>query len=79
MSERPICNSTDHLFVPIVEVSIPLLRCIHCDVFAYHDTVKELARTRRYQPEREPRTPAVVQISYLRRLWLTVRRNFGAA
>jgi hypothetical protein len=78
MSDRPICNSTDHLFVPILEVSIPLLRCIHCNVFAYHDTVKELARNRRYQPDLEPR-PAEPEISYWRRVWQVLRRNLGFA
>src|SRR5688572_32431854 len=56
MSDRPICKSTDHLFVPILEVSILLLRCIYCNAFAYHDTVKELAKNRRYQPDAEPRS-----------------------
>src|SRR5262245_6200865 len=27
MSDSRICKSTEHLFVPILEVSIPLLRC----------------------------------------------------
>jgi hypothetical protein len=78
MSERPICKSTDHLFVPIIEVSIPLLRCVHCDVFAYHDTVKQLARNRRYQPDVEPQVPAE-RAPYWRRLWLSLRRNLGPA
>ena len=79
MNDRPICKSTDHLFVPILEVSIPLLRCIRCNVFAYHDTVKDLARNRRYQPDAEPRPAAPPEISYWRRAWQTLRRNLGFA
>lgn len=78
MSDRPICKSGDHLFVPIIEVSIPLLRCIHCNVFAYHDTVKQLAKNRRYHPDVEPLSPKPV-MPYWRRLWTTVRRNLGLA
>lgn len=77
MSDRPICKSADHLFVPIIEVSIPLLRCIHCNVFAYHDTVKQLAKNRRYQSDVvEPHT-AKPAVSYWRRLWTSLRRNLG--
>jgi hypothetical protein len=76
MSERPICKSADHLFVPIIEVSIPLLRCIHCNVFAYHDTVKQLAKNRRYQSDVEPLI-AKPAVSYWRRLWTSLRRNMG--
>jgi hypothetical protein len=73
MSGRPVCKSSDHLFVPILEVTIPLLRCIHCNVFAYHDTVKQLAKNRTYRvDEEEKRTPVVVP--YWRRLWLGLRR-----
>lgn len=76
MSERPICKSTDHLFVPILEVSIPLLRCIHCDVFAYHDTVKQLAKNRSYHLDgEEPR--ATLPVPYWRRLWVGLRRRFA--
>jgi hypothetical protein len=57
MTHRPICKSSDHLFVPILEVSVRCLRCIHCDVFAYHDTVKQLAKNRSYRDE-EPRVAA---------------------
>jgi hypothetical protein len=79
MSDRHICKSADHLFVPILEVSIPLLRCIHCNVFAYHETVKELARNRRYQPDAEPLVAAQPEIPYWRRVWLALRRNLGFA
>ena len=75
MSDRPICKSADHLFVPIIEVSIPLLRCIHCNVFAYHDTVKQLAKNRRYQsdvvepsaakPAAIPPTAATIVLSFI--------------
>jgi hypothetical protein len=76
MTDRPICKSTDHLFVPILEVSIPLLRCVRCNVFAYHDTVKQLAKNRSYRiDEDEPRMIATVP--YWRRLWLSLRRTFG--
>ncbi len=76
MSDRPICKSTDHLFVPILEVSVPLLRCIHCNVFAYHDTVKQLARNRMYKvDDDEPRLTAAVP--YWRRLWVGLRRRFA--
>ena len=76
MSDRPICKSTDHLFVPILEVSIPLLRCIHCNVFAYHETVKQLAKNRTYRVDEEERgVPAAVP--YWRRIWLGFRRRFA--
>jgi hypothetical protein len=78
MIDRPICKSSDHLFVPILEVSIPLLRCIHCNAFAYHDTVKELAKNRKYQPDVEPRI-VQPQLPYWRRLWLSLRRNLRSA
>ena len=78
MSSRPICKSTDHLFVPILEVSIPLLRCVHCNVFAYHETVKQLARHRAYHDE-EPAVISVLPEPYWRRIWLSVRRNLGFA
>jgi hypothetical protein len=75
---RPICKSTDHLFVPILEVSIPLLRCIHCNVFAYHDTVKQLAKNRSYRVDDEE--PAVVTVvPYWRRMWLGLRRRLASA
>jgi len=78
MKNRRICDSTDHLFVPILEVSIPLLRCIHCNVFAYHDTVKQLARNRSYRiDDDEPRVPAV--IPYWRRVWVGLRRRLASA
>jgi hypothetical protein len=81
MSDRPICKSTEHLFVPILEVSIPLLRCIHCNVFAYHETVKQLAKNRTYRldevDEGEKRLPVV--LPYWRRVWLGLRRRFASA
>jgi hypothetical protein len=76
MIEQPVCKSSDHLFVPILEVTVPLLRCIHCNAFAYHDTVKELAKSRKYQPDIEPRE-APPMPPYWRRLWLSLRRNLG--
>ena len=78
MSDRPTCKSSDHLFVPILEVSIPLLRCIHCNAFAFQDTVKELAKNRRYQSDAEPR-PAQPPIPAWRRLWRGLRRSLGIA
>lgn len=76
MSRRPICESSEHLFVPILEVSIPLLRCVHCNVFAYHDTVKQLAKNRAYRvDEDEPGAPAAVP--YWRRVWMGLRRSLG--
>jgi hypothetical protein len=78
MIDRPVCKSTDHLFVPILEVSIPLLRCIHCNVFAYHETVKQLAKNRTYRnDDEEKRRPEVV--SYWRRVWMGLRRRFASA
>ncbi len=75
MSGRPICKSTDHLFVPILEVTIPLLRCIHCNVYAYHDTVKQLAKNRGYRvDDDETRIPEA--IPYWRRVWVRLRRRF---
>jgi hypothetical protein len=78
MIDRPICKSTDHLFVPLLEVSIPLLRCIHCNVFAYHDTVKQLAKNRMYRSDDdEKRLPEVVP--YWRRVWTGLRRRLASA
>jgi hypothetical protein len=77
MSRPPICKSTDHLFTPVLEVTIPLLRCVHCNVYAYHDTVKQLAKNRSYQADREE--PVIApSVPYWRRLWLGLRRTFGA-
>ena len=77
MTGPPICKSTDHLFVPILEVSAPLLRCIHCNVFAYHETVKQLAKNRTYcSDEEEKQSPVVVP--YWRRIWLGLRRRFAS-
>lgn len=78
MTPRPICKSTDHLFVPILEVSIPLLRCIHCDVFAYHETVKQLAKNRAYRVDDDEPRPAL-PVPYWRRIWLVVKKRFVSA
>ena len=78
MSDLKICKSTDHLFVPILEVSIPLLRCIHCNVFAYHETVKQLAKNRSYRVDDDE--PIVAKaVPYWRRLWAGLRRRFASA
>jgi hypothetical protein len=78
-NERPICKSSDHLFVPILEVTVPLLRCIHCNVFAYQETVKQLAKNRAYREvEALPRRQAE-PLPYWRRLWVNLRRNLGFA
>ena len=78
--QHSVCNSADHIFVPILEVSIPLLRCIHCNVFAYHDTVKQLAKNRAYQPDIIEATPSIAMpVPYWRRIWINVRRNLGFA
>jgi hypothetical protein len=77
MPDAPVCKSSDHLFVPILEVSIPLLRCIRCNVFAYHETVKQLAKNRAYRDD-EPQV-AVIAEPYWRRIWLSLRRNLGFA
>ena len=78
MSDRPICKSADHLFVPILEVTIPLLRCIHCNVFAYHDTVKQLAKDRRYRVDDDEPTRRA-PVSYWRRVWMGLRRRLASA
>ena len=77
-STRPICNSADHLFVPILEVSVPLLRCIHCDVFAYHETVKQLAKNRGYRVDDEEPI-AMPVLPYWRRVWIVVKRRFASS
>jgi hypothetical protein len=79
MSPRPICKSADHLFVPILEVSVPLLRCIHCDVFAYQETVKQLAKNRSYQVDDEEPVATPVVVPYWRRVWMLLRRRFASA
>jgi len=78
MSDPKICKSTDHLFVPILEVSVPLLRCIHCNVFAYHETVKQLAKNRSYHVDADEPGP-VSALPYWRRLWVGIRRRFASA
>jgi len=77
VSAQPICKSTDHLFVPILEVSVPLLRCIHCNVFAYHDTVKQLARNRSYRVD-DDEPPVPLPVPYWLRVWTGLRRRFVA-
>jgi hypothetical protein len=77
MSRRPVCKSTDHLFIPILEVSIPLLRCVRCNVYAYHDTVKQLAKNRSYKADRDEPIVVPAAIPYWRRVWLGVRRGLG--
>jgi len=91
MKERPVCKSSDHLFVPILEVTAPLLRCIHCNVFAYHETVKQLARNRSYHPDENeallkaangfrPKAGLPPEaLGYWRRIWISLRRNLGFA
>jgi len=76
---RQVCKTTEHLFTPVLEVSIPLLRCIRCDVYAYHDTVKQLARNRSYKADHEEPQAVVPPVPYWRRWWLELRRALGAA
>jgi hypothetical protein len=78
-NDRPVCKSSDHLFVPILEVTVPLLRCIHCNVFAYQETVKQLARNRAYREIEIKQPDAEVPLSYWRRVWVNLRRNLGFA
>jgi hypothetical protein len=80
MSDRSVCKSSDHLFVPILEVTVPLLRCIHCNVFAYQETVKQLAKNRAYRPDEVERVRVIDEpVPYWRRVWLSLRRNLGFA
>ena len=58
MRDPSVCEPTSHLFLPVLEVHDALLRCVRCDVFAYQETVKELARTRGYTPEEPQSLPA---------------------
>lgn len=78
MNDRPICKSSDHLFVPILEVTVPLLRCIHCNVFAYQETVKQLSKNRAYH-DIEVKQRVAEQIPYWRKIWVSLRRNLGFA
>jgi hypothetical protein len=77
MNQPQICQSSDHLFTPILEVSIPLLRCVRCNVYAYHETVKQLAKNRSYKADQdEPRVIIpVAAVPYWRRVWLGLRRR----
>ena len=76
MSRPQICNSSDHLFTPILEVSIPLLRCVRCNVYAYHETVKQLAKNRSYKMDEEPRVAMPIATTPVwRKIWLTLRRR----
>ena len=79
MSPRQVCKSSDHLFIPILEVSIPLLRCVRCNVYAYHDTVKQLAKNRSYPADHdEPALlPVASRVPYWRKVWLGLRRTLG--
>jgi hypothetical protein len=79
MNDRPVCKSSDHLFVPILEVTVPLLRCIHCNVFAYQETVKQLARNRAYRDVEVEQHHRAEPVPYWRRLWVNLRRNLGFA
>ena len=73
MRHTAICKSTDHLFLPVLEVHIPLMRCVHCHVFAYHDTVKQLAKKRAYKvDEEEGLIP--LEVPYWQKLWIGFRR-----
>ena len=77
MVKRPICKSKDHMFVPILETTEPLMRCIYCDVFAYHDTVKQLAKSRGYRVDEEPvriPPPPSIQPAW-RRWWIGLLRT----
>jgi hypothetical protein len=79
MSSPHVCKSSDHLFTPILEVTIPLLRCVRCNVYAYHDTVKQLAKNRSYQADREEAPIVPSAVPYWRRLWQGLRRTFGSS
>jgi hypothetical protein len=67
------------LFVPILEVTVPLLRCIHCNVFAYQETVKQLARNRGYHDKEIETLHVAAPLPYWRRVWVSLRRNLGFA
>ena len=73
MQEPSICKSTDHLFLPLLEVHAPLLRCVHCNVFAYHETVKQLAKKRAYRVDDEDIIVSPEE-SYWRRAWSRLRQ-----
>jgi len=73
VQEPSICKSTDHLFLPLLEVHAPLLRCVHCNVFAYHDTVKQLAKKRAYQVDDEEIVVSLEE-PYWRRAWSRLRQ-----
>jgi hypothetical protein len=77
MQESAICKSRDHLFLPILEVHDPLLRCVHCNVFAYQETVKQLAKTKAYgNDEAEADEPAA--LPNLNRFWpVLLKACFG--
>ena len=83
MKETSTCKSADHLFLPVLEVYDSLLRCVHCNVFAYQETVKQLAKSRPYPVDDEARIPLRAtpflqrylqrRLSrHLQRLWLTL-------
>jgi hypothetical protein len=74
--EPSICKSTDHLFLPLLEVHAPLLRCVHCNVFAYHDTVKQLAKRRAYRVDEEEIVVPAGE-PYWRRVWSRLLQAFA--
>ncbi len=75
MNESSICKSADHLFLPILEVYDSLLRCVHCNVFAYQDTVKQLAKRRPYSLDQKARVP-VPATPYLQHQLHRIRLGF---
>ncbi len=74
--QRRQTNSTEHLITPVLEVSIPLLRCFHCNVYAYHDTVKQLAKNRAYKSDHDEPRPVPIAVPYWRRMWLAFVERF---
>ena len=49
------------------------MRCVHCKVFAYHDTVKQLAKKRAYKLDEEDGF-INLEVSYWQRCWAGFRR-----
>ena len=54
----------------------PLLRCVRCDVFAYHDTVKQLAKNGAYRMD-EDEPARIVKLPFWQKLWAGIRRGLG--
>ena len=74
MDRVKTCKLADHLFLPVLEVHVPLMRCVHCNVFAYHETVKQLAKHGVYRVDKDE-ILAPAEMPYWQKVWSGFRRE----